>query len=204
MTIAYTWGNGLYVNLTNRCTNRCDFCVREQGAGIYGSDSLWLEREPTKEEALEAILAKEPAKYKEIVFCGYGEPTCRLEDMLWIAKELKSRFDLPIRVNTNGQASLIHKKDTAPLFQGAIDTVSISLNAPNAREYQAICHSCFGEAAYAGLLDFASKVKHYVPHTVFSVVRGSMPEADLEACVALAKELGVEIRIREMIENSGV
>ena len=122
MTIAYTYGNGLYVNLTNRCTNSCDFCVRQQGAGIYGSDSLWLEREPTRKEALDAILAMHPEHFDELVFCGYGEPTCRLDDLLWIAKEIKKRFTLPIRVNTNGHASLIYGKDTGPMFRGAVDT----------------------------------------------------------------------------------
>ncbi len=203
MTIVYTYGTGLYVNLTNQCTNSCVFCVRTQGAGIYGSDSLWLEREPTKEEALAAILDADLSKFTELVFCGYGEPTCRLDDLLWIAREVKARCDIPIRVNTNGHASLIYGKDTGPMFAGAVDTVSISLNAPSAAQYAEICLPQFGLAAYEGMLDFAASVKNYVPHTVFSVVRGSMPDADLDRCVQLANDLGVEIRIREMIENSG-
>ncbi len=204
MTIVYTYGNGLYVNLTNRCTNACEFCVRQQGSGIYGSDSLWLEREPTKEEALQAILEANLSQFSELVFCGYGEPTCRLHDLLWIAREVKARYDIPIRVNTNGHASLIYGENTGPWFAGAVDTVSISLNAPDAQSYVRICHPEFGEDAYEGMLTFARQVKDYVPHTAFSVVRGSMSDADLEQCIKMAQEMGIEIRIREMIEDSGI
>ena len=80
MTITYEVDGGLYINITNRCSNRCEFCIRNNGDGAYGSDSLWLVREPTLEEISESVFSRELTKYKEVVFCGYGEPTYRLAD----------------------------------------------------------------------------------------------------------------------------
>ena len=200
MTITYTYGDGLYLNITNRCTNSCTFCVRTQGEGIYGSDSLWLEREPTREEVVAAVEKLDLSKFREIVFCGYGEPTCRLHDMLWIAMQIKKMTDLPIRVNTNGHSELMWGADTTPCFAGVIDVVSISLNTADAKSYQEICKSEFGEAAYAGLLAFAEHVSKYVPSTRLSVVRGTISEAELEACKQIAQKAGVALYIRELIE----
>ena len=141
MTITYEVGNSLYLNITNRCSNRCDFCIRQNGDGAYGSNSLWLEREPTEEEILAAVDARDVKKYDEVIFCGYGEPTERLDTLVHVAKALKAKYGCKIRVNTNGQSDLIHGRDTSSLFAGAVDTLSISLNAPNAAEYQRVCHS---------------------------------------------------------------
>ena len=195
MTITYTYGAGLYLNITNRCTNSCTFCVRTQGEGIYGSDSLWLEREPTREEVVEAVQKQDLSKFQEIVFCGYGEPTCRLHDMLWIAMQIKKFSDLPIRVNTNGHSELLWGADTTPCYAGAIDVVSISLNTADAKSYQAICRSEFGEAAFEGLLSFARNVKNYVSRTRLSVVRGTISEADLETCKRIAKEAELHVTV---------
>lgn len=199
MTITYEVGEALYVNITNRCSNRCDFCIRNNGDGAYGSDPLWLEREPSREEIFEAISLADPEKYSELVFCGYGEPTERLCDLLWVAGKVKENFKVSIRVNTNGHSSLIHNVDTAPLYKGVIDTVSISLNAPNSKEYDRICHSRFGEAAFDGLLDFASKVKNYVPNTMLTVVDVALSEEEIEECRAIASSIGVPLRVRKYI-----
>ena len=193
MTITYTVGNGLYINMTNRCTNRCDFCIRQNGDGAYGSDSLWLEREPTKEEVLAAIVAADPTKYNEIVFCGYGEPTCRLDELLWVCREIRARWSTPIRLNTNGQASLIHGRNTAPEFAGLFDSLSISLNECDAEKYDAICHSDFGLDAFRGMLDFAVAVKPYVGEVVLSVVRQFLSPASLAECERICREIGVPI-----------
>lgn len=201
MTITYRVGDGLYINMTNRCTNRCDFCIRQNGAGAYGSDSLWLEREPTREEVLAAIEAADPTKYTEIVFCGYGEPTCRLDDLLWVCREIRARWNQPIRLNTNGQASLIHGRNTAPEFAGLVDTLSISLNECDAEKYDAICHSDFGKDAFSGMLDFAVAVKPYVGEVVLSVVRQFLSPTSLEECERICREIGVPIKIREYIAD---
>lgn len=199
MTITYEVGNALYINITNRCSNHCDFCIRNNGDGAYGSESLWLSQEPSREEILSAVRSRRLSDYEELVFCGYGEPTERLEDMIWVARELKKEFLVKIRVNTNGHSSLLLGRDTAPMYQNVIDTVSISLNAPNAEEYDKMCHSKFGKAAYAGLLDFAKRVKQYVPHVVLTVVDSALTPEGIAACREIAKETGVPLRVRHYI-----
>lgn len=201
MTITYKVGNGLYVNMTNECTNACDFCIRNNGESAYGSDPLWLEREPTKEEVLEDILAAfKKEDYSELVFCGYGEPTCRLLDMLWVCKGVKK--SLPhtnIRLNTNGQADLIYDTDTSSMFEGLVDSISISLNSADEKKYQDICHSIYGEQAYTAMLNFARNVARYVPDVAFSVVRGFLSEEDIAVCQSIADKTGVKLRVREYI-----
>ena len=201
MTITYTYKSSLYVNITNRCSNACTFCVRTQADGFY-ADSLWLEREPTAEEILTDILKKDPSSFDGVVFCGYGEPTERLSDMLTVCRALKDRFPtLPIRLNTNGQADLIAGRDTAPDFAGTFDVISISLNAPTAKSYQAVCRSRYGDEAFEAILSFAEKVKAYVPKVVFSVVRGTIPDEDLDRCQAIADQCGIPLRIRDYIQT---
>ena len=200
MIITYVCDNSLYINVTNRCTNSCDFCVRDHGDELYGN--LWLDREPTVNEINEAIdlaLAEGKDKYKEIVFCGYGEPTVRLYDIFEVCRHIRSVSSLPIRMNTNGQANHIWESDVTPEFKGHFETVSVSLNSPYADEYQKVCHSVYGEEAHASLLDFASKLKNYVPNVLFSVVRDSIPDADIDKAAELAESLGVKLRVREML-----
>lgn len=199
MVIAYEVGNGLYVNITNRCTNACAFCVRSVADGTYGE--LWLEREPTVDEITEAVIEADPAKYGEIVFCGYGEPTVRFYDVILVASRLKQKYPIvKIRINTNGHANLIHGKDVTPLMKGVIDSVSISLNTADAESYVKVCAPEFGTAAYDGLLDFAVKAKNYVPEVAFSVVRESIPDEEIELCRAIADRCGVALKVREMIK----
>ena len=107
MTVTYEVDGALYVNATNRCSNRCSFCIRNNGDGAYGSDSLWLTREPTYEEIMESISERDMTKYRELVFCGYGEPTYRLPDVVRVAREVKMRYNIPVRINTNGHSDLI-------------------------------------------------------------------------------------------------
>ena len=197
MTITYTVGDSLYVNTTNRCSNSCDFCVRSHGEELYGD--LWLDREPTKEEILADIEARDLTAYPELVFCGYGEPTERLDDILWVCRAIKAKHSIKIRVNTNGHSNLINKRDTTPEFAGCFDTVSISLNCANAKSYQEVCHSEFGEASFDALIDFARRVKAYVPTVILSVVRGSIPDSDIDICQQIADGVGVTLRVREML-----
>ena len=199
MTITYEVDGALYVNITNRCSNRCTFCIRNNGDGAYGSNSLWLSREPTSEEIFESIKNADPSNYSELVFCGYGEPTERLDVLVEVAKKVKECFDVKIRVNTNGHSSLIHNFNTAPMYKDVIDAVSISLNAPNAKEYDKVCKSVFGEAAFDGLLDFASKVKNYVPSVILTVVDVALSEQEIAECKELADKVGVPLRVRKYI-----
>ena len=199
MTIVYVFENTLYLNITNRCTNSCDFCVRTVSDGYYSENSLWLEYEPSLDEILTALEKYKFDDYKEIVFCGYGEPTCRLNIMLQVFRFIRKKSGIKIRLNTNGHASLIEHHDTAPLFEGLLDTVSVSLNAADAESYQNICHSKFGKSAFYGMLDFAREVKKYVPEVLFSVVRTTIPESDVEKCKKIADEYGIRLRVRELV-----
>ena len=202
MTITYEVDGGLYLNITNRCSNRCDFCIRNNGDGAYGSDPLWLVREPSREEILDAVFARELSKYKEIVFCGYGEPTYRLEDAVFVSKEIKKAYPaLPIRINTNGQSDLILGIDSAKMYEGAFDTVSISLNTPNAEKYAEICHPVYREAAYSAMIEFAKNVNKYVQSVVFSVVRQTLTEKELSECEKIARDVGAALKIRDYISE---
>ena len=200
MCITYIVEDKLYVNITNKCSNRCEFCIRNNGDGAYGSDSLWLEREPTRDEIISSIFSYDLTVFPEIVFCGYGEPTYRLDDAVFVAKEIKSICpDMKIRINTNGQSDLILGRDTAPDYKGAFDTVSISLNSPTAKGYQSICHSVFGEEAFASLLAFAGRVKDFVPLVQLSAVKETLNSEEIELCKKICADLGVTLRLRYYI-----
>ena len=192
--IAYEYKGALYLNLTSRCTNRCSFCAKFPDFTLAGH-YLALERreEPTVAEVLDAI--REPAKYPEIVFCGFGEPTLRWNDLLQIAKALKSRGARRIRLNTNGHADLINKRAVAPEMKGAIDAVSVSLNAPDDATYRQLCRPAFGERTFPAVVEFIRRAKETVPEVVASVVE--VPGLDVEAARRLAEErLGVPLRVR--------
>lgn len=198
LTICYVLENTLYINVTNRCTNRCSFCVRDKDCGI-DDVNLWLEKEPTVEEMIEDIKRFNPKKYDEVVFCGYGEPTMRLDAVLACAKFIKENFDSKIRINTNGQANLFYGENVAPRLSGLIDVVSISLNAKNAEEYDELCKSIYGKESFQGLIDFAKACKKAVPEVVMSVVDVLSPE-DIEVCRKIAEDAGARLRVRELIE----
>ena len=198
MTVTYIVDKALYVNVTNRCTNACEFCIRNNGDGAYGSDSLWLIREPSEEEILTSIFERDLMEFSEIVFCGYGEPSIRLETVLSVAKKIKEKSSLPVRINTNGHSSLYHGYDTAPLYEGAFDCVSISLNTPSPERYDEICRPV-KEGAHAAMLEFAREVKKYVPEVMLSVVKDFLTESELKECQQIADSLGVYLKVRDYI-----
>ena len=198
MTITYVVDGALYINVTNRCTNNCEFCIRKNGDGAYGSDSLWLMREPTEQEILDSVFLHDLSVYTEIVFCGYGEPSIRLDTIVTVAKKIKEKHPIKVRVNTNGHSSFIHGYDTAPMYEGAFDCVSISLNTPSAARYDEICRPHF-EGAHKAMLDFASEVKKYVPSVMLSVVKDFLTKEELDDCQRIADELGVFLKVRDYI-----
>lgn len=199
MTICYVLGDELYINLTNRCTNRCEFCVRDTDCGISEGLNLWLEREPEVDEVIADIKRFDPTKYREVVFCGYGEPTIRFDDMITIARFIKDTYGSNIRVNTNGHASRICGRDVTPELRGLVDTISISLNAKNREEYEKLCHCDFDEEGFDEMIDFTKKCKQYVPNVVMSVV-DVISDEDIEECRKIAEGLGVKFRARVNIE----
>jgi len=188
-SIAYEmWGN-LYLNITNRCSNACSFCVRYQSDILWGYN-LRLEHEPTVEEVLDAV--GDPSRYPEIVFCGYGEPTMRLDALLEIAAALKGR-GARIRVNTNGHGSMIWNRNIAPELAEVVDAVSVSLNAQNAETYNAICRPRRDDA-YRHVVSFIRDCVKAGLEVTASLV--DVPGVDVEAVRKLAKELGVPLRVR--------
>ena len=198
MVITYPVKSGLYVNLTNRCPCACVFCLRQNAPGIFGSDSLWLEREPTVDEILASIESRNLDDFTELVFCGYGEPTERLDDLLSVARHVKSiRPGMHVRVNTNGLSDLIHGEPTAAKFKGLVDTVSISLNTPDPEEYLKVCRPKFGLESWQSMLDFARSCRDYVPNVVMTIVDAPVTTPEIqEKCKAIIDSLGVRLRIR--------
>lgn len=196
MTITYPVRNGIYVNMTNRCPCSCTFCLRQNGPTVYGSEPLWLEREPTVQEVCDALAQCDLEHKKEVVFCGYGEPTERLFDLLEVADWLKANYTLPLRINTNGLADLIWKQNTAPLLKGKIDCVSISLNATNAEDYLKITRSKFGIGSYQAMLDYAKNCTEYVPKVVMTVVDQVTTPEEQEESRRICESLGVRLRVR--------
>jgi TatD DNase family protein len=192
--IAYMIRNSLYLNITNRCSNRCGFCAKFDGFTVKGHNLL-LDGEPSFEEIMAAV--GRPEGIDEVVFCGYGESLIRLDMVKRVAAELKQR-GYRIRINTDGQANLVHKRNILPELNGLVDSISVSLNAPDSATYDRLCNTPFGEAGFEGVCDFIRAAREYVPQVVASAV--TVPGVDIEACRRLAGSLGVEFRVREYAE----
>ncbi len=200
MTVTYEVDGSLYVNVTNRCTNNCSFCIRNNGDGAYGSDSLWLLREPTAEEILDSIFSRDLSLYRELVFCGYGEPAMRLEVCREVALRVKEKYQsIRVRINTNGQSDLIYSRDTGEMYRGAFDTVSVSLNSPTSEGYFKMCRPVYGKDALSAILGFVKNVKNCVQNVVLSVVREYLSEEELSLCYEIADKLGVPLKVRTYI-----
>ena len=195
LTMLYTVGDKIYVNLTNRCPCACTFCIRQNGDGAYGSDSLWLEREPSVEEIKAEFEKYDLSDFSEVVFCGYGEPMERADELADIAAFVKGYSDIKIRLNTNGLGDKIHGRPTAQLLEGKVDIVSISLNSCDRERYNAVTRPKW-EDAFEAMLSFASDCRKYVPKVMFTVVDVISPE-ETEGSRVLAEKLGIELRVRK-------
>ncbi len=189
--IAYRIRNSLYLNITNRCSNRCSFCAKFSDFFVKGH-FLKLDHEPSFDEVMDAV--GDPAGYDEIVFCGYGEPLLRLDLVRRIAAELKRR-GCRVRINTDGQANLVHGRNVLPELAGIVDTVSVSLNAADPATYAELCATPFGEAGFTGVCDFIAEATKHIPSVVASAV--TVPGLDIEPIRRLALSLGATFRERE-------
>lgn len=192
----YYVGKNIYINLTNRCPCACTFCIRQNGDGAYGSGSLWLAREPSADEVLSAIAEKDLSEVSEFVFCGYGEPMERAEDVSYIGKELKRLYGKSVRLNTNGLSDLINGKETAYLLEGAVDVVSVSLNSGDEESYLKVTRPKFGKGSFEAMQKFAVECKKYVPQVMFTVV-DVIPEREIELSREISERLGITLRIRK-------
>lgn len=187
----------VYVNLTNRCTCSCTFCLRSMKK-MAETQTLWLKEEPTVAEVKAQLDALPWDMVQEIVFCGFGEPTERLADLTTLMKYVKETHpDVKTRLNTNGLSDLAYKRDTAPDFGGGIlDTISISMNASNKERYLELTRSRFGMPSYDAMLQFAQHCKQYVPNVVLTVVDHVEDSEEIRKCRAICQEKGLHLRVR--------
>lgn len=194
-----TKGVTCYVNTTNRCPCACTFCLR-QTKEMMENNSLWLKEEPSKEMIIEEFKKYDLNDFKEIVFCGFGEPMERWDDIKEVIDYIRdTKKDMKIRINTNGLANDIYGRDVTPEYKGRFDTVSISLNAPTKEEFLELTRSKFGISFFDDMLDFAKKCKAYVPNVVLTVV-DIIGEEKIEACQKITDEIGVTLRVRPFEE----
>ncbi|MCK5825734.1 MAG: YchF/TatD family DNA exonuclease [Desulfuromusa sp.] len=193
--IAYQIRDSLYLNITNHCTNSCIFCAKFSDFVVKGHE-LKLDHEPSITELKSAI--GDPTRYAEIVFCGYGEPLLRLELVKELSHWLKDQ-GVSVRINTDGQANLVHERNILPELEGLIDAVSVSLNAPDADSYHHLCRSTYGaQQSYQAVKDFIQQAGKYIPEVITTAV--TYPGIDIAACEQVARELGVKFRAREYNE----
>jgi len=192
--IAYRIRNSLYLNITNRCSNRCSFCAKFDDFTVKGH-YLLLDHEPDFTEVMSAI--GNPAGFDEVVFCGYGEPLLRLDLITEVSAALKQQ-GVRIRINTDGQANLVHGRNILPELAGLVDCLSVSLNATDPESYARLCNTPFGAAGFPGVCAFLSEAKKHIPLVVATAV--TVPGLDVAAVQRLAESLGVEFRAREYAE----
>ena len=196
MTIFYEVHDNIYVNLTNKCPCACTFCLRQTRDHMENSHVLWLEHAPSFEEVQEAMKAVDFSKYKEVVFCGFGEPTEALDVLKSTAKLIKEKYNMPIRINTNGLGSLVNGRDIVPELKGLVDTVSVSLNTPNADEYHRLVRSKFGEKSFDAMIDFAKECTKYIPNVVMTTVETTITHEEEKQCQEICDRIGAKYRIR--------
>lgn len=196
MEILYKVHNNIYVNMTNKCPYSCTFCLRQTMDRIGESDRLWLEREPSLQEVCDEFNKFNMDEYNEVVFCGFGEPTERFDDLIKVAAFIKEKYGKKIRINTNGVGSLINGRDIAPEMKGLIDTVSISLNNPHKDEYLSLVRSKFGEQSFDAMLDFARECTKYIPNVVLTTVDTTISHEEEEECRRICESIGATYRIR--------
>ena len=182
MEILYKVHNNLYVNLTNKCPCACTFCLRQNMDHVGESKSLWLEREPSAEEVIAEFAKFDMSRFNEVVFCGFGEPTEAFEVLKKVAAFVKETYHMPIRLNTNGLGNLVNGRDITPEMEGLIDTVSISLNTPNADRYHELVRSKFGDKSFDAMLDFARSSTKYVHNVVMTTVDTTITKEEEKEC----------------------
>lgn len=206
--LVYTLDGKIYINLTNRCTNDCIFCLRKDKSDVKGQD-LWLDDEnSTAKDVIEQfkttvqLLNSSTLQLPEVIFCGYGEPMLKFDVLKDVAQYIKNTYpDVKIRVNTNGHANFVYKRNLVPELKGLVDEFSVSLNAPTKEEYDELSQPKFDEA-YEEVKKFIKACADENISVVASVVEGYKGRhLDLEACEKIAHNLGAKFRVREWIVN---
>jgi len=193
-TVAYLLRGNCYLNITNRCTLRCAFCPKFEGEWTVQDYDLRLRYEPTVGEIIDAV--GDPRSYREIVFCGLGEPTLRLYDVLDVATELHHAGAPRIRLNTDGLANLVYGRDVTPDLEGPIDALSVSLNAQSADTYERHCRPLL-PGSYHAMLEFVDRARDFVPDITLTAIDG-LEGVDIAACERIAERLKVKFRRRTL------
>lgn len=193
--ISYQIGNNLYLSITDRCTLECAFCPKTHGDMRVKGYDLTFDHRPTAEEVIASI--DDPARYNEVVFCGYGEPTLRLNLLLEVARYIKQHGGR-VRVNTDGLCNLIHKHDTLPQLAQCVDALSVSLNAQNSEIYEIHCRPNL-PGSYEAMLDFLRRAPEYIADVTATAIDG-LEGVDMAACEEIAKAMNVKFRHRTLNE----
>ena len=193
--ILYTYQNQVYANITNQCNCNCTFCIRALHQGVGSADTLWHPSPPGKEAVLDAVQNFDFTGYRELVFCGYGEPTCALDTLLPAAKYAKEQKGLWIRLNTNGLGSAQNGRDIVPELKEWIDTVSISLNAPDAHRYEQVTRPRIPDA-FQEMRQFTRRCVEEGLDVQWTVV-DVLPPEEIVRCEKLAKEARIPLRVRQ-------
>ncbi len=195
-TIAYVYGDNLYLNITNRCMMACPYCIKHKWANDFRGNDLKLEKEPGVKEVIEAI--GDPKKYGQIVFCGYGDALVKPEEVKEISKWIKDKGG-KVRINTAGLANRYHGKNILPELKGLVDTISISLNGSTPEEHNAINRPMFKEESFDEIIKFAKEAKKYIPEVVFTAVE--FPDFDVSKVEKIAKDAGIDFRVRPYLDD---
>ena len=199
MPFPENYKGNLYVNLTNRCDCDCVFCLRNKKdeTSMSEENSLWLDSEPSVNEFKDELKKIPWQNVTEVVFCGFGEPTQRLDDLIELLRFSKSiNPKIPTRLNTNGLCELAHGKEIANKFANILDTVSISLNASNAKRYFYLTRAQYGLQSYEAMLTFAEHCKKFVPNVVLTIVDNVNSQKEIEECQKICDEHGLKLRVR--------
>lgn len=204
-TFAYLLDGKIYINLTNRCTNSCIFCLRNDKDDVCGKN-MWFDNENfTAQDVIkqfEEILKQVKNDCKEVTFCGYGEPMLKLDILKEVAKYIKEKYpNVKIRINTNGHANFVYKRNVCEELKGLIDTISVSLNGADEKEYNELSQPSF-KGAYEEVKKFIKASSDAGIKTVATIVEGYKGRhINIEECTKIANELGATLRVREWIEN---
>lgn len=194
--IIYSLGTGVYVNITNKCPCNCAFCIRSQKDALGSASNLWFDSEPSFEEIKKEIEGFDFSQCKEIVFCGYGEPTNAYDNLIKSASLLKEKYPgVKLRLNTNGLSDLINGKSTAKELSKYFDCISVSLNQPTAEKYDILTRNIFKGKAFNAMLDFTRECVKYCQNVRMTVV-DVISKDDIEECRKLAESLGADFKVR--------
>jgi len=202
--LVYFVNSKMYINLTNLCTCKCIFCIRDLNPMVEGVDMHLANQKANADDVIENIKRLSDKIGSEVVFCGYGEPTLELESLKKVSKFIKDTYtNVKIRVNTNGHANLINKRDIVPELKGLVDSFSVSLNSDNATQYKEITNCAFNaEVGFNGMQDFIkSAVKNNIKTYATVVVGYKDTIIDVEKCEQLATSLGATFRVREFLNK---